>query len=149
MLKFKHDTLLFYYGGFIVEDKRHYKLYKHGKLWCCTAITIASLTIGTVVLHANVQADSNQPATTQVVSSSSTEVMANQPATATTENEVPLDQTTRALTTTRSLLMKITKMYFKPAAGMLAGKVIMNATVMLFFTITPPEMKLHGKELPH
>lgn len=94
MLKFKHDTLLFYYGGFIVEDKRHYKLYKHGKLWCCTAITIASLTIETVVLHANVQADSNQPATTQVVSSSSTEVMANQPATATTENEVPLDQTT-------------------------------------------------------
>lgn len=67
-----------------MENKRRYKLYKHGKLWCCAAIAFATLMVGTTSLSTNAHADSATPQTTQVV---------NQPQQ--TSNEVPVDQTTR------------------------------------------------------
>ena len=43
-----------------MEDKKRFKLYKSGKLWCCAAVAFGTLVLGTV----NGQADDTTPATT-------------------------------------------------------------------------------------
>lgn len=152
MLEFKRSA--FHFGGFIVEDKRRYKLYKHGKLWCCTAVTIASLTIGMAALHADAYADNNQ-ITTSLVTDSSTSRGLHQP------RRLPLlrkmrFQSTRQLSTThlptmagltitRSLLMKMVKIFSGRAAGTPAVKAMVNVTVTPSCMTIPPKEKSHDK----
>ncbi|WP_430521981.1 KxYKxGKxW signal peptide domain-containing protein, partial [Limosilactobacillus reuteri] len=40
-----------------MEIKKHYKLYKNGKQWCCMALAVAAVSAGLVLGNTNVKAD--------------------------------------------------------------------------------------------
>lgn len=42
-----------------METKRHYKLYKKGKLWCCSAIVLATVAVGLAITSENARAAVN------------------------------------------------------------------------------------------
>lgn len=55
-----------------MEQKKRYKLYKSGKLWCCAAIAFASFTIGTATLTGTSHADTTTPVNQTMGTSTST-----------------------------------------------------------------------------
>ena len=53
-----------------MEIKKHYKLYKDGKQWCCMALAAVAVSAGLIFGNPNVKADTTvtaDPQTEQVV----------------------------------------------------------------------------------
>lgn len=69
-----------------MESKKHFKLYKSGKKWCCMALTTAAAVIGVAVAHQTVQADVTSTSTSDVQ-----QAVVNNNADATNANEVTAD----------------------------------------------------------
>ena len=82
-------------------NKKRFKLYKSGKLWCCAAIAFATLSIGSATVD-NAHADATAPADQQVTTVTSASLTTNTASasqatiqsTTQTSNRVPQDTTT-------------------------------------------------------
>ena len=53
-----------------MENKKRFKLYKSGKLWCCAAIAFAIVVMGSTTVTHQVHADTNNIKETQQVMTS-------------------------------------------------------------------------------
>lgn len=84
-----------------MENKKRFKLYKSGKLWCCAAIAFATLAIGSAtveIAHADATVPADQQVTTVTSASLTTNTASASQATiqstTQTSNRVPQDTTT-------------------------------------------------------
>lgn len=86
-----------------MEEKKHFKLYKSGKLWCCAAVIAAALTIGTTITSGTAHADTvSESVQTAVVNNNRSRTVTEQETSdinsahsQQSNNQVPVDTVTK------------------------------------------------------